>query len=340
MSNLYGERVRALRREIGLTQQELAAQAGLSRDKLSKIETGARRFSSTELIDLAAALHVSPEALLQPALEVQLRGQASPADVALAAALGMHVEELAWLARVEQGYTRQAALAQAARERAGWNGSLPIDPRRFARALGVSVLALRAPDSAIRAGSAVRGGAQVLLYNAILPEPEQRHAAAHALAHLLKHDGREQALAETTFGAGFDGDIDELAGLLLLPDEALEGTPEQIAIAQHLPLELVLMRLYFAGRLSQEEGAAFNAIRLVVRRAEPPLRELRAEGPSLHPHFEADEPYRKLILRFYRESLFAPARVAELLGFADEEALRTRHGDPDPPEFSDSPTPS
>lgn len=62
---LLGENVRALRRERGLTQEELAARAEMERSYVSDLERGTRNPSVRALGRLAEALGVEPAALLQ-----------------------------------------------------------------------------------------------------------------------------------------------------------------------------------------------------------------------------------------------------------------------------------
>ncbi|HEX3780267.1 MAG TPA: helix-turn-helix transcriptional regulator [Pseudonocardiaceae bacterium] len=62
-----GECLVRLRHEAGLTQQELADLAGLSRDLVRKLEQGLRATASvTSLLALARALKVPASALLEP----------------------------------------------------------------------------------------------------------------------------------------------------------------------------------------------------------------------------------------------------------------------------------
>ena len=53
-------RVRVLRRERGLTQQELGRRSGLSRSFLSQVENGNRAPSLSSLSRISAALGVMP----------------------------------------------------------------------------------------------------------------------------------------------------------------------------------------------------------------------------------------------------------------------------------------
>jgi transcriptional regulator with XRE-family HTH domain len=61
-----GKRVRLLRLTRELTQEELAAAAGMSRSFVSIIEHGSHGVDVVRLIRLAAALDVSIEELLRP----------------------------------------------------------------------------------------------------------------------------------------------------------------------------------------------------------------------------------------------------------------------------------
>ncbi|MCB0113952.1 MAG: helix-turn-helix transcriptional regulator [Caldilineaceae bacterium] len=62
---VHGENpVRVWRRHRGLTQDELAAEAGISKSYLSQIESGKRQGTATVLAALAQALHVSVDDLI------------------------------------------------------------------------------------------------------------------------------------------------------------------------------------------------------------------------------------------------------------------------------------
>jgi transcriptional regulator with XRE-family HTH domain len=59
-----GKRIRALRKEAKLTQEELAERAGLSANYVGEIERGERNPSALALFALARGLQVLPRALL------------------------------------------------------------------------------------------------------------------------------------------------------------------------------------------------------------------------------------------------------------------------------------
>ena len=60
-----GRRIRRLRRELTLTQPELAARAHIHRTHLAKIELGISDPTASTIIKLAKALHVTPGQLFE-----------------------------------------------------------------------------------------------------------------------------------------------------------------------------------------------------------------------------------------------------------------------------------
>lgn len=61
----FGHRVRELRVAQGLSQEELAARAGIHRNYVGGVERGERNVGLDNIHALAAALGVSPVSLLQ-----------------------------------------------------------------------------------------------------------------------------------------------------------------------------------------------------------------------------------------------------------------------------------
>lgn len=60
-----GKRIRALRKDAKLTQEELAERAGLSANYVGEIERGERNPSALALFALAGGLSVKPAVLLE-----------------------------------------------------------------------------------------------------------------------------------------------------------------------------------------------------------------------------------------------------------------------------------
>jgi transcriptional regulator with XRE-family HTH domain len=67
------ERIRHERDRREWTQQQLADATGIDRDKIGKIETGARKVNSTELVLISQALQVPVQDLLRPAAPLVMR---------------------------------------------------------------------------------------------------------------------------------------------------------------------------------------------------------------------------------------------------------------------------
>jgi len=60
-----GDRVRALRKDAGLSQEELAGTAGLHRTYIGAIERGERNISLINIVQVARALGVKPSDLFE-----------------------------------------------------------------------------------------------------------------------------------------------------------------------------------------------------------------------------------------------------------------------------------
>lgn len=58
-------RLRECREAAGISQSELAAALGWPQQRLSAVETGARRLDVIEFLHLTGALNLSPEAAIQ-----------------------------------------------------------------------------------------------------------------------------------------------------------------------------------------------------------------------------------------------------------------------------------
>ena len=61
--NIIGKKVKLLRKAAGLTQRELAREAGLRQQQISSLESGKRSLTSFGFVKLAKALKVSTDYL-------------------------------------------------------------------------------------------------------------------------------------------------------------------------------------------------------------------------------------------------------------------------------------
>jgi transcriptional regulator with XRE-family HTH domain len=64
-TRVFGERVRARRQELGLSQEALADQAGVHWTFLGQVERGQRNLNLHNLLKLAAGLGVDPAELVR-----------------------------------------------------------------------------------------------------------------------------------------------------------------------------------------------------------------------------------------------------------------------------------
>tara|TARA_R100001039_G_C1806674_1_gene80795 strand:+ start:138 stop:353 length:216 start_codon:yes stop_codon:yes gene_type:complete len=60
----FGSKVRALRKEKGLSQEELASLAGLDRSYMGHIERGEKNITLLKIHQISDALGISPDQLL------------------------------------------------------------------------------------------------------------------------------------------------------------------------------------------------------------------------------------------------------------------------------------
>jgi len=65
----FGEAVRGIRKQRGISQESLALMCGLDRTYISGIERGARNPSLTNIFKIAAALDISPAEIFARAQE-------------------------------------------------------------------------------------------------------------------------------------------------------------------------------------------------------------------------------------------------------------------------------
>jgi transcriptional regulator with XRE-family HTH domain len=66
---VFGSRLRALREEKSVTQEELARRVELSRTSITNIEKGRQRIMLHQVVELAEALDADLGALIAPALQ-------------------------------------------------------------------------------------------------------------------------------------------------------------------------------------------------------------------------------------------------------------------------------
>ena len=61
----FGDKIRNLRKQKGISQEELAFKSGLHRTYISDVERGARNISLQNIEKISKALRVTPQKLLE-----------------------------------------------------------------------------------------------------------------------------------------------------------------------------------------------------------------------------------------------------------------------------------
>jgi transcriptional regulator with XRE-family HTH domain len=96
-----GKRIEILRKEIGMTQAELARAIGVSQQTIYAIEIGARRVSVLMLAKLAPIFQISVEQLMGTSTP-QLRTNRHPSPAGM-----RHAERFQQLSRTEQRFVKK-----------------------------------------------------------------------------------------------------------------------------------------------------------------------------------------------------------------------------------------
>jgi transcriptional regulator with XRE-family HTH domain len=121
MPTTVGERVRRLRIELGLTQDELAQKAGISKSFLSDLENGKRSIGAETLLDLGRAMSVSLDYLMTGKGSDDQTSREIPASLArFAAEQGLSVREMMTLLEVQERIMTARRRPKARMEAVDW----------------------------------------------------------------------------------------------------------------------------------------------------------------------------------------------------------------------------
>jgi transcriptional regulator with XRE-family HTH domain len=104
MPSTVGERIRKRRTELGLTQDELAQKAGISKSFLSDVENGKRSIGADTLLDLGRSMSVSLDYLMTGDVsdDKQEQAQIPPELATFAANEGLSVRDTLTLLRMHE----------------------------------------------------------------------------------------------------------------------------------------------------------------------------------------------------------------------------------------------
>ncbi len=245
---MLGTRIKEARERSGLSQAELAERAGLDRTAVSKVESGIRKVSALELLDIASGLGLRMSSLLRestPALVAhrmqQDRDALSTSVDVLIERLVVDVEFLAELAGDTMGLTESAQtllgadlrsptsvrdaedLAQTARAILHLDDREPVyDLLNLVGDVGLMAFSMDAGVGAADAGTVLLRTGGVSLVNSHNKIGRRRLALAHELGHYLAQD---QYSLDWRVGDPASRDIearlDRFARCFLLPEEGL-----------------------------------------------------------------------------------------------------------------------
>lgn len=249
-----GARVRTLREAVGIKSQDLAAIVGIDPSAMSNIERGKRSVKTNELARIAAALSVSPLALLDDD-SLPARMPVAPRTAGGLIGTGTAYPRLVALSELHQiledaGISNESGLdgvpkvdaarwKAAAEHLATWAmtalGNVGAGDARFMTVadsiedrLGVDVLVEGHQGDAL-AGAAISDPAFPLIFvNADQPIPRALFTLAHELGHLLAGHGEPIALDEDLSGRN---EVERLANAFaatfLMPEHKIRATIER-----------------------------------------------------------------------------------------------------------------
>jgi len=242
------DRVRSLINDSGLSQAGFSADIGLDPTKLSKSLSGARRFTSVELAQIADRCSVSVDWILsgdEPLIATAARANAgsSPERAVAEAARLVELRESATRLGYPQGWrpvpvrsTRSRAHEQGtdlAEEASARLAALGLDvvtpdlPQLVESAFGVDV-ALAALGEGFDGLAAATPEAKIIVV-AVTPVPyRQRFTVAHELGHLLAGDDQGIHTDEDIYSVSARKDPSEVranafAAAFLMPEQLLRG---------------------------------------------------------------------------------------------------------------------
>ena len=333
-----GARIAAARHDLGLTQAACAERVGLDRSALAKIETGRRRVSATELVQLAQALEMRVEWFFEDAPQAVLSrrnaaepGAPSPAVDRFTERIVREVEFLQSAGGIELAATPEMEFpmspeqaedaATEARRMMGYGYDQPATElgERVAE-LGVLAFSWKFGETGADGASVLLGCGGVAVVNGSCQTGRRRLTLAHELGHCLFGDeySTDWRVAEAP-SAKQEGRIDRFARALLLPAPLMKDRwrggedvrVDALRLASEFRVDMTTLarRLDELGVASPQELAKVRATR--TRRSdivELGLVVADELSPPLLPR-----AYVKAVLNSYRREEISSARAQGLL---------------------------
>lgn len=340
-NGMVGKRIADYRQRAGMTQQELAGEAGMERSALAKVETGNRRVGVAELAAVAAALGVRMEWFLQPAPDDVVAYRSALAPDAPTSSIDQLIEHVARSVDFVSENRPQKIAALAGGERTlrsrddaeefakvvratlALKGAEPVaDLGESAAAIGALIFVQDLGTDAPEGASVVSRHCGVAVVNGALKVGRRRLAAAHELGHLLTRDGyRVDWRIEAPDQNEAEMRLDQFARALLLPEKAVIDAIEcdrdggmrekaiRLASEYQVDMATVARRLHELDLVSKSDEAMVRAVRTTAADIVELNLVIRRD---LEPPF-APRIYQKLVLDLYRSESVTASRALDLL---------------------------
>jgi Zn-dependent peptidase ImmA (M78 family)/DNA-binding XRE family transcriptional regulator len=326
------------RQHRGLTQGQLAQAVGMDRTVLAKIESGQRRVTALELVDLARELGRRTEWFLLPrvdavtqhrygnedysTLEIDVLLEELASDVALLVELGTLQVPVRPQAFPVPGSLRESEdLGGEARRLLNIaDGDAVLDLTGAVYRMGLVPFAAHLGDGA-DAASLIDGARGIAVINSNRAVGRRRLALAHELGHFLIDDQYTTDFrVDSDSGEALEGRMDRFARSFLLPAEALReqwsasehgvrGAAVRLASAFRVDMSTLARRLQELGMVDHDTAQLVRG----VRTTQADIIELDLLVPhDLEDTFLPRE-YQRAVLRAYKSEDISSDRALSML---------------------------
>ncbi len=339
-----GERIRQARDELGLTQADLGSRIGLDRTAIAKIETGRRRVSAAELVQLAAALDRPIDWFVTDSPPAVVSRRADPAaggSGVLDRGIDRLARDVEYLEREDilrapeerhlplpESYEDAEAAAATVRRWLTLPGGPLLDLQSWCETLGLLAFSLELGDAG-RDGAYVRADHWgVALVNGSVDPGRRRFNLAHELGHHVFDDAYAP---ETTISPGSETErlINVFVAHLLLPRADVDRAWRKF-VGEHR-----LAAVWLAAHFRASWTAVCSHLKNLELIGDEERRSLASNPPTAADFFEVGErweseldppsvprEYGRCVLSAYRSGRLTAERAVELLwGTVDASEL-------------------
>lgn len=337
-----GQRLALARQNVGLTQDQLAAAAGLERSVVAKIETGRRRVTAVELSRLADAVGQRLEWFLSdaPPAVISRRNAAEPGEPSpevdrAAERLAREVDFIQSLGRLQLPPSPQLRVptsmeqaekaATEARGLLGYELDEPaIDLATRCATVGLLAFSLDLDEEGADGASLLLSPGGIAVVNGSRQVGRRRFTLAHEVGHFFFADefSVDWRVADQSAGVR-EARIDRFARALLLPAKTLRSTWSEL-LAVDPDVRAAAVRTASSFRVDMATLARrLTELKVITRREADTIRVARTKKSdiidfNLLVHEEIEAPsiprvYEEAVLDLYRSEEISSDRALELL---------------------------